>query len=98
MNIKEMAGTVTAVVTLMGLGYAAALRGGWIVDEAKAGEIAQSKVELEERARLEFIRQTKFDRLRLLNALSNPTPDERLEAEILRDDIKRITDRLEQLK
>ena len=97
MNVKEIAGTVTAVVTLIGLGYAAALKGGWVVDEARAGDIAQSKVEVEERARLEFVRQTKFDRLRLLNGLADPTPDERLEAEILRDEIKRITDRLAEL-
>ena len=98
MNVKEIAGTATAVIALMSLGYAAALRGGWLVDEATAGEIAQSKVEVEERQRLEFMRDVKFNRLRYINALAEPSPDDRLEAELLRDEIKRITDRLEQLK
>ena len=98
MNVREMAGTVTAVVTLIGLGYAAALKGGWLVDEATAGEIAQSKVEVEERQRLEFMREVKFNRLRYINALAEPTPDDRLEAELLRDEIKRIVERLEELK
>ena len=98
MNLKETATTITAVVAVFAIGYGVALRGGYIVDEAKAEDIAQSKVEVEERARLEFVRETKFNRLRLLNAAEALTPDEQLEAEILRDDIKRITDRLEELK
>jgi hypothetical protein len=93
-----MIGTTIAAVTLMGIGYAAALKGGWIIDESRAQGIAQNAVVPEERARLEFMRQMKFDRLRLLNAKEDATADEELEAEILRDDIKRITDRLEQLK
>lgn len=98
MNLKETAATTIAVITLMGIGYAAALRGGWIVDEAKASDIAQSKVEVEERQRLEFVREVKFSRLRYINALTEPTPDDRLEAELLRDEIKRITDRLDELQ
>lgn len=98
MSIKDIAGTIIAVVTVLGLGYAVALRGGYLVDEARAQDIAQSKVEVEERARLEFVRETKFNRLRFLNQLADRSPDEELEAEILRDDIKRITDRLEELK
>ena len=98
MNLKEAATTITAVAAVFALGYTLALRGGYLVDEARADEIAQSKVEQQERALLEFVRETKFNRLRVLNASSSPTPDEQLEAEILRDDIKRITDRLEELK
>lgn len=98
MNIKEMIGTTIAVITLMGLGYGAALRGGYVVDEAMAQDIAQSKVEVEEEARLEFIRETKYSRLRFLNGLENKSPDDLLEMDTLRDDIKRITDRLEELK
>lgn len=98
MNVKEIATTITAVAAVFALGYTVALRGGYLVDEARASDIAQSKVEQEERARLEFMRDVKFSRLRLLNALSDPTPDDKLEADLLRDEIKRITDRLEELK
>ena len=98
MNVKEIATTITAVAAVFALGYTVALRGGYLVDEARASDIAQEKVEVEERARLEFVRETKFNRLRLLNSLEEKSPDEELEAEILRDDIKRITDRLEELK
>ena len=98
MNIKESTGVALACITLMGIGYTAALRGGYVVNEAIAQEIAQQAVEPEERARLEFVRETKFSRLRFLNGLENKSPDDLLEMETLRDDIKRIADRLEQLR
>ena len=98
MNLKETATTITAVVAVFAIGYGVALRGGYIVDEAKAEDIAQSKVEVEERARLEFIRETKYSRLRFLNSLDAKSPDDALEMDTLRDDIKRINDRLEELK
>lgn len=98
MNIKETAVTITAVCAVVTLGYGAALRGGWIVDEAGASEIAKQKVEVEERARLEFIREMKYSRLRYLNAVSNKSPDDALEMDTLRDDIKAIDQRLKELK
>jgi hypothetical protein len=98
LNIKESTGVALACITLMGIGYTAALRGGYVIDEAMAQQIAQNAIIPEERARLEFMRQMKFDRLRLLNAKDELSADEELEAEILRDEIRRITDRLEQLR
>lgn len=98
MGLKDILGVIIAGAAVMGLGYTVATRGGYIVDEARAQDIAQEKVEAEERARLEFMRDVKFSRLRLLNGIATPTPDDQLEAEILRDDIKRISDRLEELK
>lgn len=98
MNVKEIATTLTAVAAVFALGYTVALRGGYVIDEARASDIAQQKVEIEERQRLEFMRDVKFSRLRFLNALSDPTPDDELEADLLRDEIKRITDRLDELK
>jgi hypothetical protein len=98
LNIKEGIGLTIGIISLMSIGYAAALRGGYVIDRALAQEIAQQAVEPEERARLEFVRETKFSRLRFLNGLENKSPDDLLEMEVLRDDIKRIADRLEELE
>lgn len=98
MNIKESIGVAVGCVALLGTGYAAALKGGWLVDDARAQEIAQQAVAPEERALLEFMRETKFSRLRFLNGLGVKSTDDMLEMETLRDDIKRINDRLEELR
>lgn len=98
MNVKESIAVTIGVITLLGVGYSAALRGGWLVDTARAQEIARQAVEPEEQARLEFVRETKYSRLRFLNGLENKSPDDLLEMETLRDDIKRITDRLAELE
>ena len=78
--------------------YAVALGMGWIVNEAGVVTIAQTYVQAEEESRLLFVRQTKYDRLRFLNNLSEMTPDMRLEMESLRSEIADIDARLKQLK
>lgn len=98
MKVKEWIALAIAALTLLGMLYAGALKGGWIVNDAKAQEIAQQRVDVEEAARLEFMRETKFSRLKYLNAQPAPTPDEKLEMEILRDEIKKIQDRLADLR
>ncbi len=92
-----MLGVTAGSLTLVGLGYAAALRGGYVVDTATAQGIAQQEVQVEEKQRLIFIRQTKFDRLKLLNAVEAPSPDVRFEMELLREEIHGINDRLKEL-
>jgi len=98
MTLKEALPVIIGCITLMGVGYGAALKGGWIINESRASEIAQQAVEPETIERMEFVRETKFNRLRFLNALESKSPDDLLEMETLRDDIERINDRLAELE
>lgn len=97
MNIKEVIGLAIGCVSLLGIGYGMALRGGYVIDRALAQDIAQQAVVPEERARLEFQREMKFSRLRYLNALDEQSPDDELEMETLREEIKQISERLLEL-
>jgi hypothetical protein len=89
-----MIGTTIAACTLMGIGYAAALQGGWIVNESMAQGIAQQAVAPEERKRLELHLELKYNRLRMLNNLTEKTPDDLMEIESLRDDIRLLKEAL----
>ena len=101
-SIKDLAGTIVAVAAAAGVSGSVVYSTGWVVSESRAQEIAQQTVAQEsisrERGYLELQRELKFSRLRVLNAQPMRTADEDLELSILRDDIKRITERLEELK
>lgn len=101
MNIKEGVAVAVGCASLIGTGYALARSGGWIIDEAGASSIATQSalyaVSLEEKARLEFIRETKYSRLQFLNRLQARSPDDDLEMETLRADIARIDERIAEI-
>lgn len=93
-----MAGWVLSISAVVALAYNLGLRAGYFVDEARAAEIAKQVMVPEELARLEFVLETKMNRLRLLERLSETTADDRIEIGILRDEIKDTRDRIAQLK
>ena len=94
MNVKDALGATIAACTLMGIGYAAALKGGWIIDESRAQGIAQQAVAPEEKARLELHLELKYNRLRMLNNLKEKTPDDLMEIDSLREDIRLLKEAL----
>jgi len=92
---------IIGVCTLVGIFYGLASKGGWIITRVEAQAIAQQSVSEEaaarERGHLELQRDLKLNQLRFLSNKAEPTADEELEMELLRDDIRRISERLAEL-
>ena len=95
-------GAAVGCVTLISGGYLVLTKAGYVISESQAQEIAQQTVAQEavsrERGYLELQRELKFNRLRVLNAQAERSADEELEMSVLREDIQRIMERLEELK
>lgn len=66
MNWKEAIGVTVGVITIMGIGYKAALKGKWIIDPAIAQEIVNQALIPGEIERLEFQLEYKRSQLRAL--------------------------------
>jgi len=98
MTLKEALPVIIGCITLMGIGYGAAVKGGWIIGRVEAQDIAAQAVQPEEQARLELHLELKYNRLRFLNGLSEKTPDDQLEIDSLREDIRLIKERLADLE
>ena len=71
---------------------------GYVVTRAQAQTIAEQAVMPEEVARLEYVLTEKRAQLRKLQRIETPTAEDVQEIADLQDDIKRIRDRLEDLK
>jgi len=104
MNVKEGLSVAAVSIALMGIGYAAALRGQWIVDGAIAKAIAQEVAEQTlapaEMERLEFQLEYKLNQLRPLQRIDkNERSEEDQDAiDDLKADIATLKKRLKKAK
>jgi hypothetical protein len=100
MNIAPYIAGAVGCISLIGAGYAVLVRGGYVIDEATAGELVQTASAREaikrERGDLLLKRDLAFNRLSFLNSIKRTT-DQDLESDLLRQDIQRINDRLAEL-
>jgi uncharacterized small protein (DUF1192 family) len=100
MNWKEMIGITIGVVTLMGIGYKAALKGKWIIDPAIAQEIVNQALIPGEIERLEFQLEYKRSQLRQLRKIEQAQRSEEDQDAVdeLKSDIGLLQYRLCRLK
>lgn len=100
MNWKEAIGVTIGVVSLMGLGYKAALKGKWIIDPAIAQEIVNQALIPGEIERLEFQLEYKRNGLRQARKIPQDqrSEDDQDEIDELKADIALLKFRLCRLK
>ena len=92
------AGWLVSIAAAVTLAYNVGLRAGWFVDEAGAQVMIATGVASEEYARLDYILETKRAQLRMLQRIEQPTAADRQEIADLQDAIRRIRDRMDELR
>lgn len=100
MNIKDVLGITTGVIALMGIGYTAALKGRYIINDAVAQQIFAQLNAPDEIERLEFQREYKQNQLRSLQRIEkeNRSEEDQDTIEELKADITLLKSRLAKLK
>lgn len=104
MNLKDVLSGAAVSIALIGIGYAAALRGQWIVDgaiaKAIAQEVADQTLAPAELERLEFQLEYKLNQLRPLQRIPKDQRSEEDQDAIddLKADIHTLKNRIAKAK